>query len=303
MFGQDRRAFVVDHVEGHHRDAARGELARDAHVGVAREGVVRPAEQRRRRAGRADRASPPAPRARAAGRRRGSAGSASTRAVEGAASLGGAEAQLLRHVLELRAARLASRCLNETTGRSTFVVEAEGLPREEGQALGQRADAGVHLARLHRRHVAEVRQEEVVDAPCRAGPGSRRGRSRPGSSSCSPAGRRPRAAIAVREHGPHARGCGRTRRRTARASGPRRRAGTPTTCGPCAAARSCGSGRAPRRASSVRQATCSRRPRRSSAGLLALAPVNLEQRPPNGIAPAVRPRGCGSRRGSRTPCR
>ncbi len=43
--GEDRRRLVVDHVEGHDRHAARGELARDAHVGVAREGVVRPPEE------------------------------------------------------------------------------------------------------------------------------------------------------------------------------------------------------------------------------------------------------------------
>ena len=46
MFGGISAVVLVDHVERDHGHALRGELARDPHVGVARECVVGPSEQR-----------------------------------------------------------------------------------------------------------------------------------------------------------------------------------------------------------------------------------------------------------------
>ena len=115
------------------------------------------------------------------------------RPIEGAAPLGGPEAQLLGHPLELGPAAVPaalerhdgpqdrSRRGRRPVARSTAGPGSAGTCRRVPCPPPSTACRGNGAGRDSR-------------PPCRAGPGSRRGRSRPGSSSCSPAARRPRAA-------------------------------------------------------------------------------------------------------------
>ncbi len=255
MLGRIAAVLVVDHVERHDRHAARGELARDAHVGVAGEGVVGPPEQRDVEAVRVgphlgqELAAPLAVGGQEApvlldgrGRRPGPFGA-------------GERPSCSRHVLELGPARLPA------------LLERDDGPqhaRRRGRRPGARSRAGPASAGRRRRAPCPPRATACRGSaagtgsrrPGRAGPGSRRGRSRRGSSSCSPGGRRPRARSA-REHRRARRARGRSGRRTATASAPRARAGRRRRGRRAATSGSRRRGRGARRAAALRQATWS----------------------------------------------
>jgi hypothetical protein len=158
---RDLGVVIEDHVEGYHRHALRGELAGDAHVGVTGEGVVGSPQQRDvDPVGVLLDLSEHLPAQLLVGGQEGLV--ALDADVVGAAALGAGEAELLGDVLEGRAAQLEAAAEGEQWPQHLLVSEPEGVAGEEGQALGERAHAGVHV--LHGGHVAEVRQEDVVNA-------------------------------------------------------------------------------------------------------------------------------------------